>query len=255
VLCLNREIDLFLFRLREKRSLLVSSGVASLDQLLGDGYPDRSTVLITGPPGIGKQALGYWFTHSGLVRGDVGLYVTRFAVHEVLQDIRAFGIDNPQMGPIWFASDSRGAKYDANDLAGLESNILDILRKNRGRRTRITIDILSSLLVLNAPETVYKFLAQLFSEMKRHDVVLLATLEDGMHKPEVLVAMQELFDGVVELRMYEDRLRLLPLLRITKMRGMTPSQAYFNVSFSKTGIEVSAYAKELGIRGWLRGPK
>jgi len=234
---------------------LVSSGVASLDQLLGDGYPDRSTILVVGPPGIGKQALGYWFAHSGLVQGDISLYVTRFAVHEVLQDVRGFGIDPRQMGPIWLASDSREARYDANDLASIGSNILEILKKNAGRRVRITIDTLSSLLILNSPETVYKFLTQLFSEMKQYNAVLLATLEDGMHKPEVLVTMQQLFDGVVELRMYEDRLRLLPLLRIAKMRGMTPSHGYFHISFSKTGIEVSVYVKELGIRGWLRGPK
>jgi len=198
---------------------LVSSGVASLDQLLGDGYPDRSTILVVGPPGIGKQALGYWFAHSGLVQGDISLYVTRFAVHEVLQDVRGFGIDPRQMGPIWLASDSRESRYDANDLASIGSNILEILKKNAGRRVRITIDTLSSLLILNSPETVY------------------------------------IFDGVVELRMYEDRLRLLPLLRIAKMRGMTPSHGYFHISFSKTGIEVSVYVKELGIRGWLRGPK
>ncbi len=234
---------------------MVSSGVASLDQLLGDGYPDRSTILVVGPPGIGKQALGYWFAHSGLVQGDISLYVTRFAVHEVLQDVRGFGIDPRQMGPIWLASDSRESRYDANDLASIGSNILEILKKNAGRRVRITIDTLSSLLILNSPETVYKFLTQLFSEMKQYNAVLLATLEDGMHKPEVLVTMQQLFDGVVELRMYEDRLRLLPLLRIAKMRGMTPSHGYFHISFSKTGIEVSVYVKELGIRGWLRGPK
>ena len=198
---------------------MVSSGVASLDQLLGDGYPDRSTILVVGPPGIGKQALGYWFAHSGLVQGDISLYVTRFAVHEVLQDVRGFGIDPRQMGPIWLASDSRESRYDANDLASIGSNILEILKKNAGRRVRITIDTLSSLLILNSPETVY------------------------------------IFDGVVELRMYEDRLRLLPLLRIAKMRGLTPSHGYFHISFSKTGIEVSVYVKELGIRGWLRGPK
>ena len=38
---------------------MVSSGVPALDPLLGDGYPDKSTILVVGPPGIGKEALGY----------------------------------------------------------------------------------------------------------------------------------------------------------------------------------------------------
>jgi KaiC/GvpD/RAD55 family RecA-like ATPase len=74
---------------------LASSGIPALDKVLaGDGYPDRSTVLIVGPPGIGKEALGYWFAQSGLTQGDFCLYVTRLSVREVLQDEKGFGIEN-----------------------------------------------------------------------------------------------------------------------------------------------------------------
>src|ERR1700740_820339 len=72
---------------------LVSSGIPALDPLLGDGYPDKSTTLVVGPPGIGKEALGYWFTQSGLADGDFCLYVTRLSVKEVLHDETGFGID------------------------------------------------------------------------------------------------------------------------------------------------------------------
>lgn len=44
-----------------------------------------------------------------------------------------------------------------------------------------------------------------------------------MHPPNVLAAMQQLFDGVVELKLYEDGLRVLPLLRIRKMKGNSTS--------------------------------
>jgi len=73
---------------------LTSTGVSSLDNLLGsDGYPDKSAILIVGPPGIGKEALGYWFTHSGLVQNDFCLYATRLSTREVLQDVKAFNVD------------------------------------------------------------------------------------------------------------------------------------------------------------------
>jgi KaiC/GvpD/RAD55 family RecA-like ATPase len=223
---------------------MASTGLASLDQLLGsDGYPDRSTILIVGPPGIGKEALGYWFTHSGLVQNDFTLYVTRLSSKEVLQDTRAFGVDFSSKIPFWYSSDSAQTKFSMNDLAGLSYNIKDILKKNENRRTRITIDVLSSLLMLNPPDTIYKFLTQLFDEVKKYDSVFLATLEEGMHPPNVLAAMQQLFDGVVELRLYEEGLRVLPLLRVRKMRGVPPQPGYYNFSFTKTGMEVSAYVK------------
>jgi KaiC/GvpD/RAD55 family RecA-like ATPase len=64
-----------------------------------------------------------------------------------------------------------------------------------------------------------------------------------MHQPQVLAAMEQLFDGVVEMRLYEEGLRVLPLLRIRKMRGMPPQPGYYDFTFTKTGMEVSAFGK------------
>jgi KaiC/GvpD/RAD55 family RecA-like ATPase len=223
---------------------LASSGVAALDKVLADdAYPDRSTVLIVGPPGIGKEALGYWFTQSGLLQGDFCLYVTRLSVKEVLQDEKGFGIDTSQKVPLWIASDGGQIKYDVNDLAGLSHNIKEILKQNTNRRVRVVVDVLSSLLMLNPSETIYRFLTQLFADVKQYDAVLLATLEEGMHQPQVLAAMQQLFDGVVEMRLYEEGLRVLPLLRVRKMRGVPPQPGYFNFSLTRNGMEVSAYVR------------
>lgn len=72
---------------------MASSGIPALDKMLADGYPDKSAILIVGPPGIGKEALGYWFAQTGLVQGDFCLYVTRLSVREVLHDVKGFGID------------------------------------------------------------------------------------------------------------------------------------------------------------------
>ncbi len=172
------------------------------------------------------------------------MYVTRLSVREVLQDIKGFGIDYSQRVPLWFASEGGQLKYDVNDLASLSFNIKDVLKKNSGRRMRVVLDVLSSLLMLNQPETIYNFLDQLLAEAKQHDAVVLATLEEGMHKQEVLTAMQQLFDGVVELRLYEEGLKVLPLLSIRKMRGVPPQPGYYSFSFTRTGMEIGAYARK-----------
>ena len=58
--------------------LSASTGLSSLDQLLGkEGYPDKPTKMVVGPPGIGKEAIGYWFIQSGLMQKDFCLNVTR----------------------------------------------------------------------------------------------------------------------------------------------------------------------------------
>ena len=223
---------------------MASSGVPALDRLLADGYPDRSAVLVTGAPGVGKQALGYWFTSSGLFQGDFCLYVTRLSNAEVVRDARGFGVDFAQKVPLWLAGEGGQIKYDFRDLPGLSYSIKDVLRKNPGRRVRIVADVFSPLLMLNPPATVYTFLTQLISEVKLYDAVFLATLEEGMHDPQVMTAMQALFDGVLELRIYDEGgLSYASLLRVLKMSGVPPQPGYFRFAFSKSGMEVEAYAR------------
>jgi KaiC/GvpD/RAD55 family RecA-like ATPase len=223
---------------------LASSGFPSLDKLLGhEGYPDRSAILAVGPPGIGKEALGYMFTYNGLQENDLCLYGTTLSTRDVLQDIGAFGIDISKKVPLWYSVSGGQLTYNVNDLASISFNIKDVLKKNSGRRTRIVIDSFSPLLMLNPPETVYKFLGQLITEVKNYDATLFSTLEEGMHTPQVLAAMQQLFDGVIELRFYEEGLRLLPLMRIKKMRGAPPEAGYYRFSISRNGMEISAFVK------------
>jgi len=197
--------------------------------------------MVVGPPGIGKEAIGYWFTQSGLEQKDFCLDVTRLPTREVIQDVKAFGIDFSTRGPFWFSSDGGHLKFDISDLSGLSINMKEILKKNGDRRIRVVIDVISSLLMLNPPEAVYKFLTQLFTAVKLYDAVIVATLEEGMHPPNVLVAMEQLFDGVIELRLYEEGLKVLPLLRIRKMRGLPPQPGFYNFSFSGSGMDVTAY--------------
>jgi KaiC/GvpD/RAD55 family RecA-like ATPase len=241
--CLSRTVamEILLFQqqgLLEK--LLFSSGVAALDEMLGgDGYPDKCSVLIIGPPSVSKEALGYWFTNSGLVQNDFCIYVTRLSSKEVLEDTKAFGMDLSQRVPLWYSRDEGVGhpqfKFDMNDLTGFSFNLKEIIKNNSDRRIRIVLDVLSSLLMLNTPESIYRLLTQLFAEIKQYDVVLLAYLEEGMHPPQVLAAMQQLFDGFIELSLFKEGLRILPLIRIGKMRGMNPMQDYNTFSFTRTG--------------------
>ena len=223
---------------------MASSGFPSLDKLVGrDGYPDNSAILAVGPPGIGKEALGYKFTYAGLVDTDFCIYVTTLSVKDVLQDVQAFGIDTSQKVPLWFAGAGGQLEYNANDLASLSYNIKETLKKNVNRRSRIVVDSFSPLLMLHSPDTVYKFLSQLIAEVKNYNATLFGTLEEGMHSPDIVAAMQLLFDGVIELKFYEEGLRLFPLMRIKKMRGAPPEAGYYRFSISRTGMEISAFVR------------
>jgi hypothetical protein len=66
--------------------------------------------------------------------------------------------------------------------------------------------------MLSPSETIYRFLSQLLTDIKQRKAVFLATIEEGMHQPQVLASMEQLFDGVLELKLFEEGGLFFPLL-------------------------------------------
>jgi KaiC/GvpD/RAD55 family RecA-like ATPase len=133
-----------------------------------------------------------------------------------------------------------------NDLTSISATVKESIRKDagNGKRIRVVADILSPLLMLNPADTIYRFFTQLLTDSKKNNAVFLATIEEGMHQPQVLAAMEQLFDGVLELRLYEDGPRVEPLFRVRKMRGQQPRPTYFRYEFSKGTMEMTPYASK-----------
>jgi len=220
---------------------LVSTGVPSLDHLLEDGgYPDRSSILVIGPRGVGKEALGYWFAYSGLVHGDFSLYATHRSVADVQRDMRGVGIP-PERTLDWIASSGSQVKCDLRDVTSISFNIKDAVHRNKQRPVRVITDVMSPLLVLNPLDSMYAFWSGLLSDVKQQDSVLLALAEDGMHTPNTLTTMEQLFDGVIEMSLYREGLAVTPLFLVKKMIGMPPIHGYFGFSISRTGMEVAPH--------------
>jgi len=55
---------------------LASTGIATLDDVLGGGLPRSRLFLVQGDPGAGKTTLGLQFLLAGAANGEKGLYVT-----------------------------------------------------------------------------------------------------------------------------------------------------------------------------------
>jgi circadian clock protein KaiC len=217
---------------------LVSTGVPSLDRLLGEnGYPDRSSILVVGPPGIGKEVLGYWFIRSGLMQGDYCLYVTHRPVSDVLRDMKGVGIGTERV-PEWISSSGSPVVCHLKDLPSISFNIKEAVHRNKDRRVRVATDVMSPLLVFNPLESMYSYWSQLLSDLKQQDSVVFALAEDGMHPPNALATMEQLFDGVIEMRLYEQGLAITPLFIVKKMLGLPPLLGYFRFSVTSNGMEV-----------------
>jgi KaiC/GvpD/RAD55 family RecA-like ATPase len=222
--------------------LLVSSGIPALDEILTDGFPDRSSVLVMGQAGIGKEALGYWFTHSGLLQGDYCLYVTHRPVDDTLREMKAFGVPTDRV-PDWIASSGSPTKCDLEDFTSISFNLKRAVQRNAGRRIRIVTDVISPLLVLNPQPIMYQYWSRLLGELKQSDSVILAMVEEGMHSENTIAALEQQFDGVIELRLQVEGISITPLLRVKKMLGLPPLHGFFRFSVTNRGMEVVPFVK------------
>ena len=195
-----------------------------------------------GQSGIGKEALGYWFMRSGLLQGDYCLNITHRPVTDILRDMKAFGVPTDRV-PEWIASAGSPVRCDLEDFTSISFNLKQAVQKNAGRRIRIVTDVISPLLVLNPQPTMYQYWSKLLGELKQSDCVILATAEEGMHSESTIAALEQQFDGVIELRLQVEGISITPLLRVKKMLGLAPLHGFFRFSVSNRGMEVVPYVE------------
>jgi TolB-like protein/KaiC/GvpD/RAD55 family RecA-like ATPase len=216
--------------------LYFSTGFHELNSLLGGGYNEKSTVLIIGPTGVGKEILLYNFILSGIREDDACLYVTRQLVNDVQRDSGARGINLVSNSLTWIAPGGSEKKFSPENLAKLSFAVKDYLKESgEKKKTRIVLDPLSSLLLTNSADSVYRFLTQLFAEVKIYDTCILAILEEDMHTPSVIASMEQIFDGVLRIGSGEDESLQV---EVRKMIGSNiPSRQKISISLRSVGEE------------------
>ncbi len=230
---------------------MFSTGFRELNSLLRGGYAEKSTVLITGSVGLGKEELLYSFINSGIIEGDICLYITRQTAIDVMADMKARGIVIDESSLAWFVGSGSDRKYTPDDLAKLSFNVKEFLRENHSKRIRIVLDSLSSLLMINSSDSVYRFLSQLFAEVKRYDASILAVVEEDMHSPAVIASMQQIFDGVLKVG-YEDKSVFVEVRKMTGVdvpsgsKIVIPSRAESS-SDSETGLGEKTERKRIAV--------
>src|SRR3981081_322529 len=121
----------------------VSSGVGSLDTMLGGGYFRGSSVLITGSAGTGKSILAGAFVEAACLRKERTFYVS-FDQNpsEVVRDLSSAGI---RLGP-HLKSGVLRMHSARTEAASAEVHLMNIKRIVREHQSRcIVVDPLSAV--------------------------------------------------------------------------------------------------------------
>jgi KaiC/GvpD/RAD55 family RecA-like ATPase len=201
-----------------------------LQDVLPDGLPVPSAVLILADPGAGREQLTLELLSTRLRNGNKVLWVCLENFPNALRTTFEFsGFDKRIHDSLEFVdcySSQVGVKStekysaDPSNLPNLcVASSLAVSKLSQDAHLVVMLDSLSSLVQMAGARAAIEFFRTLVGKARSVRADLLTTLNRKAFSPTVLASIQEMVDGVLELRLTEDQTDVRRYLRIRKMLG------------------------------------
>lgn len=219
------------------------TGVGIIDQLLPDGFPSSSVVLIMGDPATGKSTLLLQMVVEGLRQKKNVVYAALDDFPDnVRESMSAMGID-----PGKFENESNRSmlafidcysiliggkskeKYseDPQRLSDLSIVISKALSETIiPSRTILVIDSLTTLIQRTGVRPAFEFLHTLVAKIRSYKGSCVSSLSRKAFHPAIIAAIQDKVDGVIEMKAEETKDGLERFIRIPKMKGTRHSTTW-----------------------------
>jgi circadian clock protein KaiC len=203
------------YNLSDKRS---STGIAALDELLGEGYWPGASTLIAGPSGIGKTLMGLHFLFHGAETGEPGILATFQENETQLARI---------VGSFGWSFDKEKVRVLSRSVVDMNIDewvydLLDLTAATQAKR--IVIDSLPDLMTVAAdPVRFREWMYSFVQRCTRAGISLMMIVEvpDLFQLRRVSdEGMSHLADNVVLLQYVQEGPELIRALTLLKTRAM-----------------------------------
>jgi KaiC/GvpD/RAD55 family RecA-like ATPase len=219
----------------------VPAGIPKLDKMLEGGFPESTSILLYGTPGVGKSILCQQFMHEGLKNNEKCIFLTFDVRPETIETSMArFGWEtkNKMVFLDCFSyrigqqSSSRYALTGLSDLNQLSMIFEDIMNDMGKERKRIVVDSLSTLLLYSDPELSLKFLKDFIATAVAQKSTILLTVEEGIHDAKTVAIVNYMAEGLIDMKFEMDK----RLMRVSKMRETPVTRAWMEFDITNKGI-------------------
>lgn len=218
---------------------MIKFGIPQLDKEF-DGI-ERSTILTEGVSGCGKMVLGYHLIDQVLKRGEPLIVVTSSRSPEELKsDLDYYKMESKGITWIETAGETLKGENVIQSNLGELFTVTDVVKKqivaNQGKDVTIVLDAVSSALMSNSVQQVYKFFTGLTQEFKKSKVTAFVLMELQMHDSKDVAAIEHLCDTVLEFIVKsEDRKKGF---LIKKKGGRPVPDNVFDFELTDKGLEI-----------------
>jgi predicted hydrocarbon binding protein/KaiC/GvpD/RAD55 family RecA-like ATPase len=192
--------------------------------------PDRGVILLAGPPGAGKLLFVQQMVLNGLALDRPVIYVTtERSAADAAGLLRDKGLGQRAPAALHFvdafsqtigvAAPERPDTIHANclDLNSISIAVTRLQQRVGQRGILLTFDSLTSPYLLGGTEVI-RFMRLFLSRFAAEGNSVVALVDEGCGKPEDLVAMMSVADGVIKMEIEKDR----HVLNVVKHPNMSP---------------------------------
>ncbi len=229
----------------------VSTGVARLDSMLGDGgFYRGSSVLVSGTAGTGKSTLAAQFVNAACGRGERAMYFAfEESEPEIVRNMASVGID---LQP-WTDSGLLQFRCFRPDLLGLEAHLFSMQKwVSEFDPAVIVKDPISDLLRIGSRADMSAFVSRQVQFLKGRGVTSLFTsLDSAVEDAGGDAHVTSLVDTWLRVKTLEGNGEFNRVLYILKARGMPHSNQIREFLLTDHGIELADVY--IGPQGVLTG--
>lgn len=214
-------------------------------------FPENYSVLLSGPPGVGKFEYCLSLLKKWLEEGERVVYLTsERSPNEIKSLAETFGLsleeheNKKNLVFIDCYSWSIGGKYEKGFSIENAANVNEVnitLEKaiqEMGGSVKIIFDSLSTLFLYNDAQIMTKFFHFLTSKTKTDYGFIIYTLQEGVHDPKIRNTLIYLVDGYLEMQFGEDSDVLTRKLRIHHLKGVSVDTSWKDFMVGDKGFEM-----------------